>query len=272
LFVVQIHRPETSLILPESCLSNHQLSPLMITRNSILQPLSLHQQKASLKTRIFKIRFTLARILILASIPANGRGAKVVSQEDLATFPTGRPAIVYVQDFKVEKESSSNDQQALGGGRARGLIDQVKSATGMQSSQVVDLMASSLVSDLNRGGVKAQRLDAGQALPKNGWLVRGVFTEVDEGSRVLRAEVGFGAGSTDLAVLVSVADLRKGKPESFYKLEAEAGSRKLPGAVVTRNPYVAAAKFVMSRRDLPKNIRQTAQTVADQIIRRARAK
>jgi hypothetical protein len=78
--------------------------------------------------------------------------------------------------------------------------------------------------------------------------------------------------STDLAVLVNVADLRKGKPESFYKLEAQAGSRKLPGAVVTRNPYVAAAKFVMSRRDLPKNIRQTAQTVADQIIRRAHAK
>jgi Domain of unknown function (DUF4410) len=153
-----------------------------------------------------------------------------------------------------------------------GVEDQVKSATGMQSSQVVDLMASSLVSDLNRGGVKAQRLGAGQPLPKNGWLVHGVFTEVDQGSRVLRAEVGFGAGSTDLAVLVHVADLQKGKPESFYKLEAQAGSRKLPGAVVTRNPYVAAAKFVMSRRDLPKNIRQTAQTVADQIVRRARAK
>src|SRR5258708_13459030 len=177
-------------------------------------------------------------------------------------LPPGRPTIVSVQDFKVEKESSSTDQQALGGGRARALIDQVKSATGMQSNQVVDLMASSLVSDLNRGGVKAQRLAAGQPLPKSGWLVRGIFTEVDQGSRALRAEVGFGAGSTDLAVLVNVGNLQKGKPESFYKLETQAGSRKLPGAVVTRNPYVAAAKFVMSRRDLPKNIRQTAQTIA----------
>jgi hypothetical protein len=64
--------------------------------------------------------------------------------------------------------------------------------------------------------------------------------------------------------------LQKGKIEPFYKLEAQAGSRKMPGAVVTRNPYVAAAKFIMSRRDLPKNIRQTAQTVADQIIRHAK--
>jgi hypothetical protein len=60
--------------------------------------------------------------------------------------------------------------------------------------------------------------------------------------------------------------LQKGKIEPFYKLEAQAGSRKMPG-VVTRNPYVAAAKFIMSRRDLPKNIRQTA---ADQIIRHAK--
>jgi hypothetical protein len=206
---------------------------------------------------------------VLALLPLNGREAKVLSQENLTTLPPGRPTIVYVQDFKVEKESSGNDQ-TLGGGRARAIIAQVKSATGMQSSQVVDLMSSSLVSDLNRAGVKAVRLAAGRSLPKSGWLVRGVFTEVDEGSRVLRAEVGFGAGATDLAVLVNVADLQKGKAEPFYKLETQAGSRKMPGGIVTKSPYVAAAKFVMSRRDLPKNIRQTAQTIADQIIRRAK--
>ncbi|HET9374920.1 MAG TPA: DUF4410 domain-containing protein [Chthoniobacterales bacterium] len=216
---------------------------------------------------------TFSGALILGLVPLEGRGAKVVSQEDLARLPSGRPAVVYVQDFKVEKQSSSEDQQSLGGGRARAIIAEVKSATGMQSSQVVDLMSSSLVSDLNRGGVKAVRLATGATLPKSGWVVRGVFTEVDQGSRMLRAEVGFGAGATDLAVLVNVADLQKGKVEPFYGLETQAGSRKMPGgapmAIVTKNPYVAAAKFVMSRRDLPKNIRQTAQTIADQIIRRA---
>jgi hypothetical protein len=209
--------------------------------------------------------------LTLGLVPLNG-GAKIVSQENLAHLPPGRPAIVYVQDFKVEKESSS-DQQSLGGGRARAMIARVKGATGMQSSKVVDQMSSSLVSDLNRGGVKAVRLPTGQTLPKSGWLVRGVFTEVDQGSRALRAEVGFGAGSTDLAVLVNVADLQKGKAKPFYKLETQAASKKMPGgasmAIVTKNPYVAAAKFVMSRRDLSKNIRQTAQTIADQIISRA---
>jgi hypothetical protein len=242
----------------------------MNTRYSFFRLRSFYRPNPSSKSRLSYIQLTLAGILILSSFPSNGHSAKVISQEDLASLPPGRPTIVYVQDFKIEKESTGSDQQTLGGGRARALIARARSATGMQSSQVVDLMSSSLVSDLNRGGVKAQRLAAGEPLPKNGWLVRGIFTEVDQGSRVLRSQVGFGAGATDLAVLVNVGDLQKGKLESFYRLETEAGSRKMPGAVVTRNPYVAAAKFVMSRRDLPKNVRQTAQTIADQIVRRAR--
>lgn len=183
----------------------------------MFRPLLTHKRNAAPKTRSLDIRLTLLGILFLASIPLNGHSAKVISQADLTSLPPGQLAMVYVQDFKIEKESTGNDQQTLGGGRARALI-----------------------------------------------------AEVDQGSRVLRSQVGFGAGATDLAVLVNVADLQKGKVEPFYKLEAQAGSRKMPGAAVTRNPYVAAAKFVMSRRDLPKNIRQTAQTVADQIIRRAK--
>jgi hypothetical protein len=244
----------------------------MIKRHSRFRRFRSIRLSAFLKVRTSHRWLTITGGLLLGLVPLSGRGAKVVSQENLATLPPGRPTIVYVQDFKVEKQSSDNDQ-ALGGGRARAIIAQVKSATGMQGSQVVDLMSSSLVSDLNRGSVKAVRLAAGQSLPKSGWLVRGVFTEVDQGSRVLRAEVGFGAGATNLAVLVNVADLQKGKSRPFYRLETQAGSRKMPGgapmAIVTKNPYVAAAKFVMSRRDLPKNIRQTAQTIADQIIRRA---
>jgi Domain of unknown function (DUF4410) len=254
--------PEPSFALANRSPDKH---PSMNARYSFFHLTSSHRQYPP-----FDIRLTLAGILILSLFPSTGRGAKVISQEDLTSLPPGRPTIVYVEDFKIEKKSADGDQQSLGAGRARALIAQAKSATGMQSIQMVDLMSSSLVSDLNRGGVRAQRLTAGEPRPKTGWLVRGIFTEVDQGSRVLRSQVGFGAGATDLAVLVNVADLQKGKIEPFYKLETQAGSREMPGAVVTRNPYVAAAKFIMARRDLPKNIRQTAQTVADQIVRRAK--
>jgi hypothetical protein len=68
--------------------------------------------------------------LMLGLVPLEGRGAKVVSQEDLARLPSGRPAVVYVQDFKVEKQSSGEDRQSLAGGRARAIIAEVRSATG----------------------------------------------------------------------------------------------------------------------------------------------
>src|SRR5258708_35313044 len=118
----------------------------------MFQLLPSHQLNASPKTRTSNIRLTLVGIVILSSIPSNGRGAKVVSQEDLTMLPPGRPTIVSVQDYKVEKESSSTDQQALGGGRRRALIGQVKSATAMQSNQEVDLVPSHLVSGLNQVG------------------------------------------------------------------------------------------------------------------------
>jgi hypothetical protein len=48
---------------------------------------------------------------------------------------------------------------------------------------------------------------------------------------------------------------------------------KAPGGVAmaaaTHNPYAMAIKFVRSRNDLERNIRQTAKLIADQIAKKA---
>jgi uncharacterized protein DUF4410 len=113
---------------------------------------------------------------------------------------------------------------------------------------------------------KTPRLTGGEPLPKNGWLVRGIFTEVDQGSRVLRSQVGFGADATDLAVLVNVGDLQKGKLEPFYKLETQAGNCR-------RSRYQKSLCGCRKVCHVPtrstEKVRQTAKTIADQIISRA---
>lgn len=58
--------------------------------------------------------------------------------------------------------------------------------------------------------------------------MRGVFTEVDEGDRLRRATIGFGAGKTDLQVLVSLDNLAGGVPKPFYELETKSASGKQP--------------------------------------------
>lgn len=44
----------------------------------------------------------------------------------------------------------------------------------------------------------------------------------------------------------------------------------MPGAFITLNPYVAAAKFILSGQDLYKNITKTAAKIADTIAERIR--
>jgi hypothetical protein len=63
-----------------------------------------------------------------------------------------------------------------------------------QASKLVDLMSKDIIADLQKSGHKAQRLAPGDAQPFTGAWVRGVFTEVDEGSRTRRAVIGFGSG------------------------------------------------------------------------------
>jgi len=131
-------------------------------------------------------------------------------------------------------------------------------------------MATSLLNDLTKAGFSALRLPPGAAPPTSGWLVRGVFTEVQEGNRLQRALIGFGEGATDLQVITGVDDLSQGPPKPLYEVDTDATSGKTPGAAPTivLGPYGAAARFVMAKKDLDKNVKQTASQVADYIAKR----
>ena len=41
----------------------------------------------------------------------------------------------------------------------------------------------------------------------------------------------------------------------------------MPGAAITLNPYVAAAKFLLAGRDLDKSVRHAASDIADAVVR-----
>ena len=102
--------------------------------------------------------------------------------------------------------------------------------------------------------------------------MRGVFTQVDEGNRVRRAVIGFGAGQTQMQVAVAVDDLTGGVPKPLYHIDAGAQSRKLPGAgpAIVFAPPVAAARFAMAGRDLERNVEQAAAKIAADVAQRIR--
>jgi hypothetical protein len=134
--------------------------------------------------------------------------------------------------------------------------------------RVVDEMATALVKDLDAAGLPAERLPPGRALPADGWLVRGVFTEVDPGKPLRRAVIGFGSGKTDMEVQVGVSDLAAANPaESFLVFGTVTDPSRLPGGVVTRNPYVVAAKFVLEKGAPRRDVEQTAKAIADELVK-----
>jgi predicted RNA-binding protein with PIN domain len=204
-------------------------------------------------------------------------GVEIRDEQMKGQWPAELPRTIYVSDFALEAEHMEGDQGVRGllpGKRLKNIEKRLPhpmadSNPEEQAKKIVDAMSQSLVDDLNDRGFIARRLPGSPAaLPRKGWLVQGVFTEVDEGNRIKRAVIGFGRGATRMEVQVAVSDLSSQNPKNpFIVFGTVKKPKKMPGAAVTLNPYVAAAKFVMEKNATEKDIRKTAEQIADEIVK-----
>ena len=192
-------------------------------------------------------------------------GATVTDEALRPRAPGVEPKRVYVQDFKLEVAATEQGSELVQ--RPRVLREILAEDPAAQVKRIVDQMAASLVKDLDAAGVPAQHLEAGTPLPKDGWLVRGVFTEATSGETPRRAIIGFGAGASNMEVQVGVNDLSNNPEQSFVVFGTITDPSRLPGGVVTRNPYVIAAKFVLAKAAPKRDIERTAQAIADELIK-----
>jgi len=204
--------------------------------------------------------------------------AQVAAQREVGAASAAPPAMVYVKDFELDAINVRAQRGIVpppppappGLGSVLPPLPGATRDPEVRARQVVDLMSKSLVAELAERGVGVRRLGLREALPVEGWLVRGVFTSVHEGNQLQRAVIGFGAGQTDVQVLVSVDDLALGTPRPMYEVDTKADSGRLPGAVITLNPYVAAARFVLSGKDVDRSVKQTAERIAEHMAQRLR--
>jgi hypothetical protein len=192
-------------------------------------------------------------------------GARVESETATAALPSAPARRVYVQDFSIDVEATEPRTGLFGRPRLFQQLTGEDPAT--HAKRIVDDLATSLVKDLNAAGVPAERLPASAPLPSEGWLIRGVFTEADSGNTMRRAIIGFGSGKTDMEVQVGVSDLATNPTESFLLFGTVTDPSRLPGGVVTRNPYVVAAKFVLEKGAPRRDVEHTAKTIADELVK-----
>jgi hypothetical protein len=111
------------------------------------------------------------------------------------------------------------------------------------------LLQTAMARDLTKRLIPAQDTRHPEALPlEDSWLVRGEFTRVYQGSRLLRGTIGFGLGGTKLETKVQVYDLRSHDAEPFLTFRTTGGSNAEPGAItgIATDPLTLGVGLVVS--------------------------
>jgi len=218
------------------------------------------------------VRF-LVFSLILISIPAlaqNPPTQETPSQQKSPDHVFTKDTPIYVSDFELQAEDVKGDGGLLGGGARQGVLPRPLKQSRQDDPQtrarkLVTSMSSSIIADLRKAGYNALPLSVADTRPRSGEWVHGLFTEVDEGNRLHRAVIGFGSGQAKMNLFVSITDLAN--PEKpLYQASQDGTSGKSPGAIITLNPYVAAAKFVMGTNATDKMVKKTAGDISKQIV------
>jgi hypothetical protein len=134
-----------------------------------------------------------------------------------------------------------------------------------KAQQIVNRMAEDLVKSLQDKGLAAEHIGSiSGTLPKEGWLIQGNFTDVDEGNRMERSAIGFGLGSTQMQVQVGVSDLASPQPtQPFMSFGTVKDPSKMPGAAY--NPFALAVKFHMQKKATGEDIQKTADLIVDEL-------
>lgn len=187
------------------------------------------------------------------------------------------PQIIYVDLFSpVDTSNQSDNGNDNGGGRPhllgmfRGGEDNTLLGQRKQQQQadilqkLPGILQKTLVQALNNGVARAKAGDGMLATQANCWIVRGQFVVVDQGSRAMQAGIGFGAGQSHVEVRAQIYTLSD-PDHPFLVFDTNGASGHLPGAVVIPNPYVAAAKFVMAKKEPEKETKKIGKQIAAEI-------
>src|SRR5690242_9706706 len=131
-----------------------------------------------------------------------------------STDPLPRPDRVLVYDFAVSPEQVSLN---------RGLFARL----------------GELVERIERLGLPAERAAAGQAAPTGSLAITGQFLSIDEGNRMRRTMIGFGAGQSEVRALAQVALQTAHGPLLAEEFETSGASARTPGVAPMIGPGLA---------------------------------
>jgi len=161
--------------------------------------------------------------------------------EQLTAGPVLRPERVFVYDFSITAADVSENQGFFMAVR-NSLSDTTENERARAIGREVQArMAEELVAGIRDLGLPAQRVPPGPPLAPDAIAVAGLFLNVNEGNRLSRTVIGFGAGQSQVDTKVEVYAPSRSGPTSLLEFTTHADSGKSPGALVTGGAGAAAS-------------------------------
>ncbi len=202
---------------------------------------------------------TILGIMLLAAnvllVPAYAKDADSPVAEQLLP----RPARIYVAPFQLDPELvKTHGISSLFHGDERA----------EKAQKLTQLLAQTIVDELQKGGQGAQiAQDAGVMSPRS-WLVSGYFVKADTGRRLVSSLIGFGAGAESVGIEVEVRDANADALLPILSFSSTSGGirRFLPGGLVTKSPYMAGTKFLLSRNATESDVKKQGVDIAKNLL------
>ena len=178
------------------------------------------------------LRFVSSLILILAFASC----ASISVQPNTESTSSKLPQKIYIAGFDATHGEFK--------------VDREKDELVAFQSNLQYMLQTAMVIDISkRLGISTVEAYADQDFhPENAWVIRGEFTRVNQGSRLLRSTIGFGAGGTKMETNVYVYDLNQGFKKPFLTFSTTGGSNAEPGAItgLATDPVTLAVQTALS--------------------------
>jgi hypothetical protein len=190
------------------------------------------------------------------------------------------PKIIYVSDFDIDfvtpeetPKADSSEGAPPKGSAPLVPAHQAKLSTdhppkwndpAARAQHIIGLIATGVVDGVSERHLPARRLFAGDPLPTEGVLIRGVFVET-AAKHFRRAAVGSAPmPGAQMLLLITLTDLAF-PDQPLYHFAKDDGSFPGPGALIALNPRLTIIKFDVDRSLSDKVVSKTASQVAKEI-------
>ncbi len=196
-----------------------------------------------------RIGFPLVAVLIVAgaALLATGcasTGTKAERRYIKAGEKLPKPGRIIVYDFAVTRGDLHDD------GAVTNSLDTRETRLSPKEERLGrDLAArisEKLVQEILALGMPAERSGSGRPAGLNDILIRGEFLSINEGSRVARMVIGFGAGASKLQTVAQAYQVGEDGLRRLGELEVEAKGGKMPGMIVPVGAGAIAGRAAVS--------------------------